>query len=90
MMRARSVLELRTFCTCKNGPLVLANTTLRRISMIRILAFAAPLSLLLIAGCSKEDSKALKDDVSNTYEDAKNATTDDIHDAAENVAEKTK
>ncbi len=59
--------------------------------MIRILALAAPLSLLLlITGCSKEDSKALKDDVSNTYDDAKNATTDDIHDAAENVAEKTK
>ena len=58
--------------------------------MIKPLAFAATASLILVAGCSKEDSKAIKSDLSNTYEDAKNATTDDIHEAAESVAEKTK
>lgn len=58
--------------------------------MIKSLAFAATTVFVLMTGCSKEDSRALKDDFSNTYEDAKNATTDGIHNAAESVAEKTK
>ena len=57
--------------------------------MIKPFAFTITASLIFITGCSKEDSTALKNDLSTTYEDAKNATKDGIHEAAESVSEKT-
>lgn len=63
---------------------------------IRPLCLAVPLALAMITGCSEEQKDSLKADAdqagdaaSNAVQTAGDATKQDVHDAAQDVADNT-
>ena len=62
----------------------------------RSLLLAAPIAMLLLVGCTQEQKDNLKDDAnqageaaSNAAETAVDATKQGVHNAAEDIADKT-